>query len=146
MVSYEDKELKFKNIQFIIDRYEISTASMLTATFTGDGSTKNFTLTEIIQEQDILVTKGVTASDGSTVNFTTAFVGDNVTADNNASPTYLTTDSQLRSADFENEISLTHDTTNKITTVNFTNAPDSGTIIRVDRAGDKYLVFRRIGI
>ena len=142
----EDKNVKFKNIEFIIDRYEISTASMLTATFTGDGSTKNFTLTEIIQEQDILVTKGVTASDGSTVNFTTAFVGDNVTADNNASPTYLTTDSQLRSADFENEISLTHDTTNKITTVNFTNAPDSGTIIRVDRAGDKYLVFRRIGI
>ena len=74
------------------------------------------------------------------------FVGDNVTADNNISPSYLRADSQLRSADFENEVSLTHDTSNKKTTVVFTNAPTNGTIIRVDRGTDKYLVFRNKGI
>ena len=74
------------------------------------------------------------------------YVGDNVTADNNISPTYLSADTQLRSADFENEISLTHNTSTKKTTVTFVNAPDSGTIIRVDRGADKYLKFRSKGI
>ena len=142
----EDKELKFKNIQFIIDRYEISTASMLTATFTGDGSTKNFTLTEIIQEQDILVTKGVTASDGSTITVERVFVGGNVTADNNHSPTYLSADGTLRSAEFENEVTLSHNTGTTKTTMNFTTPPASGVIITVGRLQDKYLAFRNKGI
>jgi hypothetical protein len=74
------------------------------------------------------------------------FVGDNVTADNNLDPTYLTADGELRSADHEHEISLTHDSDNKKTTVSFVNAPDSGTIIRVGRGTDKYLIFRNKGI
>jgi hypothetical protein len=74
------------------------------------------------------------------------FVGDNVTADNDENPTYLRADTQLRSADFENEISLTHNTTTKKSTIVFTNAPTSGTLITVDRGTDKYLVFRNKGL
>ena len=87
-------------------------------------------------DQDLLIKKG-----GVIV-----YVGDNVTADNNISPTYLSADTQLRSADFENEISLTHNATNKESTMIFTNAPTNGTIITVDRVMDKYLVFRNKGI
>ena len=77
---------------------------------------------------------------------TEVYVGSNVTADNNLSPTYLTADGTLRSADYENEISLLHDSANNKTTITFTNAPSSGTKIRVERQGDKYLVFRNKGI
>ena len=132
----EDKKLNFKNIHFIIDRYQINKSIITPNTFTGDGLTTSFQLDEIVHEEDILVKRG-----GVVV-----FVGDNVTADNNISPTYLRADTQLRSADFENEVSLTHDTSNKKTTVVFTNAPTNGTIIRVDRGTDKYLVFRNKGI
>ena len=89
-----------------------------------------------MHEEDLSVKKG-----GVLV-----YVGDNVTADNNISPTYLRADSQLRSADFENEVSLTHNTTTKKTTNNFTNAPDNGTIIKVNRGAAKYLVFRNKGL
>ena len=126
----------FRNIDFIVDRYLISKSKVTPAKFTGDGSTTTFQLDEIVHEEDILVKKGEVV----------VYVGDNVTADNNISPTYLSADTQLRSADFENEISLTHNTSTKKTTVTFVNAADSGTIIRVDRGADKYLKFRSKGI
>ena len=91
---------------------------------------------EIVHDEDILVKK-----DGIIV-----YVGDNVTADNNASPTYLSADTQLRSADLENELTLTHDTTNVKSTIVFNAIPTNGTIITVDRVSDKYLVFRNKGI
>ena len=50
------------------------------------------------------------------------------------------------SFDFENEISLSHNTSTVQTTMTFTNAPDSGVKITVDRGTDKYLVFRNKGI
>ena len=51
----EDKNLKFKNIQFTIDRYQISNSKITPATFTADGSTTEFELDEIVHEEDILV-------------------------------------------------------------------------------------------
>ena len=131
-----NKSINFKNIQFTIDRYQIGNSLVSPATFDGDGSTTAFALNEIIHEQDIKVRK----------NSTEVYVGSNVTADNNARPTYLTADGELRSADHEYEISLSHDSTNKKTTITFTNAPADGTKIRVERQGDKYLVFRNKGI
>ena len=131
-----DKKLDFKNIQFIVDRYQISKSKISINSFTADGSTTSFELGELVHDEDILVKKG-----GVIV-----YVGDNVTADNNESPTYLSADTQLRSADFENELTLTHDTTNVKTTVIFNTAPSNGTIITVDRVSDKYLVFRNKGI
>ena len=131
-----DKEIDFKKIQFIVDRYQISKSKVTINSFTANGSTTSFDLGEIVHDEDILVKK-----DGVIV-----YVGDNVTADNNVSPTYLSADTQLRSADFENELTLTHDTTNVKTTVIFNIAPSNGTIITVDRVSDKYLVFRNKGI
>ena len=131
-----DKKLDFKNIQFIVDRYQISKSKITINSFTANGSTTNFELGELVHDEDILVKKG-----GVIV-----YVGDNVTADNNESPTYLSADTQLRSADFENELTLTHDTTNIKTTVIFNIAPSNGTIITVDRVSDKYLIFRNKGI
>ena len=58
-----------------------------------------------------------------------------------------TTDDVIRSADHEFGIKLSHDTTNKKTTITFVKeAPASGTIIRVNRLNDKYLKFRDKGI
>ena len=75
------------------------------------------------------------------------FVGSGVTADNNVKPAYLTADGVIRSADHEFGITLTHDTTTKKTTINFTKeVPSAGTIIKVERANDKYLKFRDKGI
>ena len=87
-----DKSLTFKNIHFIIDRYQISNSKITTSTFTGDGSTTNFDLGEIVHEQDILIKKQITESDGSTITVVRAYVGSNVTADNNVSPDYLRAD------------------------------------------------------
>ena len=106
------------------------------SSFSGDGSTKVFQLNEIVHEQDIKVRK----------DSIEVFAGDNITADNNISPLYLSSDTTIRSADFENEISLSHDVNNKQTTITFTNAPTNGTKIRVERQSDKYLVFRNKGI
>jgi len=131
-----DKNINFKNIHFIVDRYQISKSKITINSFIADGSSSSFDLGEIVHDEDILVKK-----DGVIV-----YVGDNVTADNNASPTYLSADTQLRSADFENELTLTHDTTNIKTTVIFNTAPSNGTIITVDRVSDKYLIFRNKGI
>ena len=133
----EDKKLEFKNISFIVDRYTVSKSVVSPETFIGDGSTKSFVLDEIVHEQDILVKEGSN----------TIFVGSGVTADNISSPTYLTADGTLRSTDHELGISLTHNTETLKTTVTFTKeAPANGTIIKVERANDKYLKFRNEGI
>ena len=131
-----NKSINFKNIHFVVDRYQVSKSKITINSFTGDGSSSSFDLGEIVHDEDILVKK-----DGIIV-----YVGDNVTADNNASPTYLSADTQLRSADFENELTLTHDTTNVKSTIVFNAIPTNGTIITVDRVSDKYLVFRNKGI
>ena len=91
-----DKSLTFNNIQFIIDRYLITKSKITPAKFTADGSTTTFELDEIVHEEDILVKEGSS----------TVFVGNGVTADNNISPTYLTADGTLRSADHEYGIEL----------------------------------------
>jgi hypothetical protein len=133
----EDKKIEFKNIQFTIDRYAVSKSIVSPEVFTADGSTTAFTLNEIVHEQDILV------KEGSSV----VFVGSGVTADNNVDPSYLTVDGTLRSADHEFGVTLTHDTTNKKTTITFTKeVPAEGTIIKVERSNDKYLAFRNKGI
>ena len=133
----QDKKLEFKNIAFTIDRYIVTNSKVATQTFTGDGSTKSFVVDELIHEEDILVKEGTEK----------VFVGQGVTADNNISPTYLTADGTLRSADHELGITLTHDTTTKKTTITFTKeVPSNGTIIKVDRSNDKYLKFRDKGI
>ena len=133
----QDKNLKFKNIAFTIDRYIVSKSKVATETFTGDGTTKSFIVDEILHAEDILVKEGTNV----------VFVGQGVTADNNISPTYLTADGTLRSADHELGISLSHNTTTKKTTITFTKeVPQAGTIIKVERSNDKYLKFRDKGI
>jgi hypothetical protein len=133
----DDKNLTFKNISFIIDRYVTPKSKVATSSFTGDGSTVAFVVDELIHEEDILVKEGSE----------TVFVGQGVTADNNIKPTYLTADGTLRSADHELGITLTHDTTDRKTTITFTKeVPQAGTIITVDRSNDKYLKFRDKGI
>jgi len=133
----EDKALNFKNIAFTIDKYVVSNSKAATETFTADGTTTSFVVDEIIHEEDILVKEGTN----------TVFVGQGVTADNNISPTYLTADGTIRSADHELGITLSHNTTTLKTTITFTKlVPQAGTIIKVERANDKYLKFRDKGI
>ena len=133
----KDKALEFKNISFIIDRYVISKSKVATETFTADGTTTSFVVDELIHEEDIVVKEGANI----------VFVGQGVTADNNIKPTYLTADGTLRSADHELGITLSHNTTTKKTTITFTKeVPSDGTIIKVERATDKYLKFRDKGI
>ena len=133
----EDKNLKFKNIAFTIDRYIVTKSKVATDTFTADGTTTSFVVDELIHEEDIIVKEGTE----------TVFVGQGVTADNDIKPTYLTGDGTLRSADHELGITLSHNTTTKKTTITFTKeVPSDGTIIKVERANDKYLKFRDKGI
>ena len=133
----EDKNLDFKNIEFTIDRYLVSKSIVSPETFTADGSTTTFTLNEIVHEEDILLKEGANI----------VSVGKGVTADNNVVPSYLTVDGTLRSADHELGATLSHDTANKKTTITFTKeVPAEGTIIKVERSNDKYLVFRNKGI
>jgi hypothetical protein len=133
----EDKELNFKNIAFTIDRYVVNKSKVATETFTADGNTSSFVVDEIIHEEDILIKEGTN----------TVFVGQGVTADNNIKPTYLTADGTIRSADHELGITLSHNTTTMKTTITFTKEiPQAGTIIKVERANDKYLKFRDKGI
>jgi len=133
----EDKNLKFKDIKFIVDRYIISKSKVATETFTADGTSSSFVVDELLHAEDLLI------KEGSDV----VFVGQGVTADNNIKPTYLTADGTLRSADHEFGVSLTHNTTTKQTTITFTKeTPQAGTIIKVERSNDKYLKFRDKGI
>ena len=127
----DDKGLIFRNIDFVVDRYRVNKSVVTPAKFTGDGSTKTFELDEIVHEEDILVKE-----EGVRV-----FVGEGVRADGS-----LEADSNLRSADHEFGIELTHDTSALKTTINFIkSAPSDGSIITVDRLNDKYLKFRDKG-
>jgi len=133
----EDKNLDFKDIKFIIDRYLVSNSTVTPDEFTGDGSTTSFELDEIVHEQDIYVLEGTEQ----------VYVGEGVTADNNIDPSWLTADNTLRSSDHEYGIELSHDTVNRKTTITFTKeVPSAGTIIKVERSNDKYLKFRDKGI
>jgi len=133
----EDKALNFRNIAFTIDRYQVSKSVVSPEQFTADGSTTTFQLNEIVHEQDIYVLEGTQQ----------VYVGNGVTADNNIDPVWLTADNTLRSSDHEYGIELTHDTTNRKTTITFTKeVPQAGTIIKVERSNDKYLRFRDKGI
>jgi len=126
-----DKGLIFRNIDFIVDRYQVSKSKVTPAKFTADGSTTTFELDEIVHEEDILVKEG-----SNTVS-----VGFGVKAD-----TSTTTDGNLRSADHEMGIELSHNTTTNKTTITFVKeVPTAGTIIKVDRLNDKYLKFRDKG-
>ena len=133
----EDKNLNFQNINFIIDRYKISRSKTTPTHFVGDGSTQPFELNELVHEEDILV------KEGSDI----ISIGESVTASGFRGVVVPTTDDVIRSADHEFGIKLSHDTTNKKTTITFVKeAPASGTIIRVNRLNDKYLKFRNKGI
>ena len=128
-----DKNIDFKKIDFKIDRYVVNASKVDTGTIRPDGSTTTFTLNEIVHEEDIKIRE----------NSYVLRYGDQITADNDEDPTYLSADSLIRSADYEPEFSLTHDAVTKKTTINFTNAPPSTAKITVERRGDKYLAFRR---
>tara|TARA_Y100000748_G_scaffold190877_1_gene159796 strand:- start:1452 stop:3965 length:2514 start_codon:yes stop_codon:yes gene_type:complete len=133
----QDKELEFKNIAFTIDRYLVNKSKVATETFIGDGSTTTFEVNEIIHDEDILV------KEGSNV----VSIGEGWTASGFAGALDPTADTQLRSADHEYGINLSHDTANTKTTITFTKeVPGSGTIIKVERSNDKYLKFRDKGI
>ena len=132
-----DKELEFKNIDFIIDRYKVSKSKITPVSFTGDGSTSSFELNEIVHEEDMLVKEGSTR----------IYVGYGVRADNQLDPNFYRADTDLVSSDHEFGIDLTHDTANLKTTIIFRKSPPTdGTIITVDRLNDKYLKFRGKGI
>ena len=128
-----DKEIDFKKIFFRIDRYVVNAGRVDTGTITPDGSTRTFVLNEIVHEEEIKIRE----------NSYELRYGDQVTADNDEDPTYLSADTLIRSADYEPEFYLTHDTVTKKTTINFTNAPSATAKITVERQGDKYLAFRR---
>jgi hypothetical protein len=128
-----DKNIDFKKIDFRIDRYVVNAGKVDTGTITPDGSTKTFTLNEIVHEEEIKIRE----------NTHVLRYGDQITADNYNDPTYISTDSLIRSADYEPEFRLTHDPITKKTTINFTNAPSASAKITVERQGDKYLAFRR---
>lgn len=128
-----DKNIDFKKIDFRIDRYVVNAGRVDTGTITPDGSTTTFTLNEIVHEEEIKIRE----------NTHVLRYGDQITADNYNDPTYISTDSLIRSADYEPEFRLTHDPVTKKTTINFTNAPAASAKITVERQGDKYLAFRR---
>lgn len=128
-----DKKIDFKKIFFKTDRYVTSTPVVDHTEIVPDGSTKNFQLNEIVNEEEIKI-----RSNSTVLNY-----GYQVTADDYSSLKYLSADTQLRSADFEPDFSLIHDSSSKKTTVKFTNAPTPNSKIRVERKGDKYLAFKR---
>jgi hypothetical protein len=127
------KGIDFKKILFKFDRYTTTINQIDADTFTSDGSTKTYTLNEIVHEEEIKVRD----------NAHTMRYGEQVTADNNVRPSYLSADTILRSSDYEPEFYLTHNESDKTTTINFTNAPQTTSKIRVERKGDKYLAFKR---
>lgn len=128
-----DKNIDFKKILFRIDRYVVNASRVDTGNIVTDGSTDTFELNEIVHEEDIKIRE----------NADVLIYGNQITADNEENPTYLSADTLLRSVDYEPEFYLTHDTDAKKTTINFTNPPAATAKIRVERQGDKYLAFRR---
>lgn len=129
----QDKVIDFKKLNFKIDRYTTDINLVDTGTITPDGSTTAFTMDEIVHEEEIRLRENA-----NVLNH-----GKQVTADNNLDPTYLSADSLIRSADYEPQFSLSHNTSTNKTTINFTNAPAATSKIRVERVGDKYLAFKR---
>jgi len=129
----QDKLIDFKKINFKIDRYTTDINLIDTGTITPDGSTVTFTMNEIVNEEEIRLRENATVLNH----------GQQVTADNTLDPTYLSADSLTRSADYEPGFSLSHNTSNKKTTITFTNAPSATSKIRVERIGDKYVAFKR---
>ena len=127
------KKIDFKKIQFRFDRYATTINTIDAADFASDGSTKSYTLNEIVHEEEIKIRD----------NAHTMKYGQQVTADNYAYPGYLSADTVLRSSDYETGFYLTHNENTLKTTVNFTNAPKPTSKIRVERKGDKYLAFKR---
>ena len=128
-----NKNINFKNIQFTIDRYRTNINLVDTGTITPDGSTTAFQINEIVHEEELRIKE----------NSTVLNYGLQVRADNYVRPSYLSADTLIRSADYEPQFNLTHDSTNKKTTINFTNAPAPNSNIRVERTGDKYLGFKK---
>jgi hypothetical protein len=128
-----DKNIDFKKISFRIDRYVVNAGRVDTGTITPDGSTRTFVLNEIVHEEEIKIRE----------NTHVLSYGDQITADNYLDPSYISSDTLIRSADYEPEFYLTHDIVTKKTTINFTNAPSASAKITVERQGDKYLAFRR---
>ena len=128
-----NKGFDYKNIFYRIDRYVCGATKVDTGTITLDGSTRTFTINEIIHEEEIKIRE----------NAQVLRYGEQVTADNDSIPDYMSADSLLRSTDYEPEFYLTHDANTQKTTINFTNAPSATTKIKVERKGDKYLAFKR---
>jgi hypothetical protein len=128
-----NKGFDYKNIFYRIDRYVCGATKVDTGTITPDGSTRTFTINEIIHEEEIKIRE----------NAQVLRYGEQVTADNDSIPDYMSADSLLRSTDYEPEFYLTHDANTQKTTINFTNAPSATTKIKVERKGDKYLAFKR---
>ncbi len=110
----EDLGLDFKKIEFIIDRYTVSTSKISPNSFTGDGSTLTFELDEIVHEEDILVKV------------------DSVTQtrdDEGGTDYHLTHDT----GNLKTTIVF-----------NIASVPADGDVITVERSNDKYLRFRDI--
>lgn len=128
-----DKEIEFKDISFKIDRYRTNINLVDTGTIATDGSTSSYEINEIIHEEEVRIRE----------NNVELIFGKQVTADNNLTPTYLSADTLLRSADYEPQFNLTHDSDTKKTTINFTNAPADTSLVRVERRGDKYFGFKK---
>ncbi len=110
----EDLGLDFKKIEFIIDRYTVSTSKISPNSFTGDGSTLTFELDEIVHEEDILVK----------VDSVTQTRDDEGGADY-----HLTHDT----GNLKTTIVF-----------NIASVPADGDVITVERSNDKYLRFRDI--
>jgi hypothetical protein len=127
------KNIDFKDIDFKIERYVTDINLVDTPDIVTDGSTKQFTLNEIVHEEEIKIRE-----DSNVLIY-----GDQITSDNSKDPVYLTADTLLRSVDYEPQFNLTHDGSTQKTTINFTNAPASTSKIRVERIGDKYLGFKK---
>ena len=128
-----DKKIDYKKIAFKIERYVVSASKVNLNDFVTDGSTKTFELNEIVHEEEIKIRE----------NANVLRYGNQITADNETTPAYLSTDTLLRSADYEPQFSLSHNATTQKTTINFTNAPAPTSKIRVERNSDKYLAFKK---
>ena len=128
-----DKNIDFKDISFNIDRYRTNIDLIDIGTINTDGSTSSYEINEIIHEEEVKIRE----------NNVELIFGKQVTADNNLSPTYLSADTLLRSADYEPQFNLTHNITTKKTTINFTNPPADTSLVRVERRGDKYFGFKK---
>ena len=158
------KAIDFKKITFTIDRYVVGQSLNSPASFTGDGTATSFTMNHIVNDEDIKITIDDAIVYNASVDNLNLYSGNStftvdarpssgvmnrayeVTADNSQAPTYLGADTTIRSADLINPFTLSHDLTNKKTTITFSEAPADKSIISIDYTGDKYLVFRRKGI